>query len=450
MYGQVNAIDDWGRTACHFAAQNNDRDIVDALVSAGANIEILDSDYFSAADYTSDPDVENILRLPHSCNPPNAPQRPLRLIPSKIRTRSPAKREHLSTAVLQDKNHNHATLSKDAIRPSPNLPSATVSDEREGGETDDPTTSVWWVEDQAFSNYSDAAEYCMHEYLESVKMAAQEAFDKAEASIIDASRAASSPKVRASLADVEYQAAFDKVFRTFQKAEAAVNEAARAAATRPSPRQTRVARGRVTAEPERFAADTERDPESSEGGDTFFQLGEKMIQGTFTALNDIPDRDEAGISDLLTTASPSELDSNRGKSSISSQDQVGLSELPLYNPDCIPQHSHKTWEQMESDNAVRLGWKEEDGIGWYDGDKYSGRYKAESVQDDDYTHSEYPDWYIADLNAEIKHSESNSAPKLNRAAMSASKTADAKDAATRRALSAEKEIGTQEGCDIGL
>ena len=172
----VNATDNWGRTACHFAAQNNDAESVNALIRKGAAKDILDSDYFSPADYTMDAEVEEALRLPHTSNPPDPNAIRVSLSPSKIRTNSPA------------------------------------SNGKYTGEE-------WWF-GRVAPTHTDFASTISS----SAKSEAEEAFNTAESSIFEASEAAA--LIKANSATVkEYDKAFTKAIDAFDAAEENIRSA---------------------------------------------------------------------------------------------------------------------------------------------------------------------------------------------------------------------------------
>ena len=541
----VNAQDGWGRTALHICSQNNDREVVKMLLDAGADKEILDSDYFSAADYTTDQTIDEQLHLQHSCNPPDPPQHTVRLTPSKIRSQSPAKR---ST--------------------SPEFP------------------AWWWDRNKAAHKYDEkdtsdqpASPQAMQEYVDSVTAAAHEAFEKAEAAITDAARAASSPAVRASLAGVEYQQAFDSIFRTFQEAEAAIDTAALKAASFSAANTIhRAVLPGLEYEEELAAAIAETPVEAAKADEALEQLGEELGNGALQSLDTIEVSDEVAAIDLLSIRDDEELvapeDSmsemaempedlfgtmnplppqhthmthlpgpcilhpkdgttlaqaekwawaleaagrlshppstlpqakfrHRTSTQINGESLVlaraQAHELPtestrvnvnlnpahehsydpemdatlhpsppahnghqVYNPDNIP-YNPKTWEQMEADRLLRkkaFGWQEESG--WYDGDKYSGRYSKTSTTSSNNaraaaaskTGSNEVDWYVGyevDVHEMFPKDKGPQPPSAS--ASNLLDTADTEeDIATRRAVRAEmveQGSGVQEGCDIG-
>lgn len=70
----LDAIDGWGRTALHLAANNNDQESCKLLIEAGADSNIEDNDYFTASSYALDAETSDI------CSSP-------RRIPDKLRHR---------------------------------------------------------------------------------------------------------------------------------------------------------------------------------------------------------------------------------------------------------------------------------------------------------------------------------------------------------------------------
>jgi len=516
----LNATDGWGRTALHMCSQNNDEEVVNMLLEAGADKEVLDSDYFAPADYTTDQTIDELLRLDHSCNPPDQPQRPLRLTPSKIRSQSPPKR----------------------------------SSERGYPEW-------WWGRVKAAHNYDDVefpdgpiSHDAMQEYVDSVTEAAHDAFAKAEAAIVDASRAASSPAVRAALGKVEYQQAFDSIFRTFQQAEAAIDNAALKASQFSATQAIhRVILPGTEYEEELEAALAESTEAKAKADDALEHLGEDLGNNASHSLDEIDVSDEIAAIELLSERDEGELQEPDGlaldvpeevtdtmgpmppqhtfmthlpgpciihsregtslaqaekwawaleavgrlshppstlpeakfhihpkSSTASAADRPGESARvtrgpvrnptynpdimdttlyphsgnghQVYNPDNIP-YDVKTWEQMEADHEVQktAAFKEE--TGWYDGDKYSGRYRKNytTSSNDQSTRPESNinsnvDWHVAyevyDTFPKASETRPASAGLLETEADIATRSA-------MRAEMAEQGAGVQEGCDIG-
>jgi len=499
----LNAIDGWGRTALHMSSQNNDEEVVNMLLDAGADKEVLDSDYFTPADYTTDQSIDELLRLDHSCNPPEQPQLPLRLTPSKIRSQSPPKRTR--------QNESPSWL---------------------------------WGRKQASKKYADEkhsgrpiSQKEMQEYIDAVTAAAHEAFDKAELAIVNASRAASSPAVRDALGRVESQQAFDSIFRTFQQAEAAIDNAALKAS------QSRVMLPGIQYEEKLEAALAESTEAKAQADSAPEQLGEGLRSNASNALDKIDGSDEiaAKTIDLRSVRDDEELIGPESEASEIQEEMMGpippqhtfITHLPgpciihskegtslalaekwawaleavsrlshppstlpeasfhhkysvgsqaentmahadstfdhaykqmpesadaalhphtgnghqVYNPDNIPYDS-KTWVQMDADHELQKCFTEE--TGWYDGDKYSGRYRknystASNKQSTSprSNHNSNPDWHI---DYEIDVHGIKAIPTV----VDLLEAAD--DIATRSAMRVElteQGAGVQEACDIG-
>lgn len=121
----VNACDEWGRTSLHLASQNNDIAAVESLLKAGAQPDLMDSDYFQPADYAGSTCMERTLRQPHTTNPPlklpisrghaldellSRSKNKGMLLPEKNRSTSPVCRSALAGMEWQQEERNYATM----------------------------------------------------------------------------------------------------------------------------------------------------------------------------------------------------------------------------------------------------------------------------------------------------------------------------------------------------
>jgi hypothetical protein len=394
----TQATDNWGRTACHFAAQNNDADAVNALISRGAQIDALDSDYFTAADYTMDEEVEHVLRLPHSCNPPehDAQAQSVPLRPSKIRTKSPP------------------------------------SNQRFSGEE-------WWFGRVAPTHANFATALEAHS-----KSEAETSFDLAESAILDAALAAADSDSRASLpAGEEYMTAFNDAHAAFARAETALRSSALHASIANSIHRSNLPSVEYQAELDV----AEGGPARAQMADlSAYHLGEEIGQFAMNDL-DIDLQTHSGLTDTMLSLvgeseKPSRLAAPSKKPSLDAI-AVHRQQAELGQQHEAPRGIHRRLRDLKLPSPYPLNfpannlehpWEEDNGYeGYYDGDKYSERYVEQSRNysrhleprpSADTAESSYPSCVITMV------CESDDTHITNR-------------------VSPQEQPGTLEGCDIG-
>jgi hypothetical protein len=139
---------------------------------------------------------------------------------------------------------------------------------------------------------------------------------------------------------VEYQQAFDSIFRTFQEAEAAIDTAALKAASFSAANTIhRAVLPGVEYEEELAAAIAETRVEAAKADEALEQLGEELGNGALQSLDTIEVSDEVAAIDLLSIRDDEEL--------VAPEDSMSeMAEMPedlfgTMNP-LPPQHTHMT------------------------------------------------------------------------------------------------------------